>query len=344
MTFQLSSLRLPIIQAPMAGGINTPHLVAAVANAGGVGSFGFAYSSPQKISDDLAATRALANGALNANFFIFQPVDLPGTEVQEECLQALRDLPINGEYVLTIPKAPFYPVLADLLEPVWQHRPEILSFHFGIPPASVIEKAHALGIAVCATATSVEEAMLIDKAGIDFIVAQGIEAGGHRGIFDLEKEDLKLPIDDLLQSLVKRVSVPVVAAGGLMNGTDIRRVMKLGAVAAQMGTAFLCCDESGASLAHKQYLLNEKSRGTSFTRSFSGRPAQGITNKFMTLMKDKPHLPFPIQNTLTGPLRQLAVKLNDGEFQSLWAGSAYDKVRQMTTSELMEVLQNELST
>ncbi len=338
MKFEFSSLQKPIIQAPMAGGINTPQLASAVANAGGVGSFGFAYSRPQKIRDDLAATRALTNGAINASFFIFQPVDLPDEKTQAQCSQALRQLPVQGDYDLTVPTAPFYPELGELLEPVWEQRPDILTFHFGIPPQSVIEKARALAISVGVTATSVEEAVLIEKSGVDFIVAQGIEAGGHRGIFDIRQPDLALPIDALVTLITKKVAVPVVAAGGIMTGADIKRVMNLGATAVQMGTAFLCCTESGASAAHKLVLLKEQKRGTTFTNSFSGRPAQGICNQFIRLMEDKPHLPFPIQNTLTASLRQLALKLNDGEFQSLWAGSHYHQIREMSASELMERL------
>jgi nitronate monooxygenase len=343
MRFNFSTLQKPIIQAPMAGGINTPELVSAVANAGGVGSFGFAYSSPQKINEDLVATKSLTKGPINANFFIFQEVELPSEEKQLECVNALARLPIVGKMVLPIPKPPFYPALEPMLEPIWIHRPALLTFHFGIPPLSVIEKAHVLGIAVGVTATSIEEAELIQKSNIDFVIAQGIEAGGHRGTFDPQQQDLLLPIDELLQSIVKKVSIPVVAAGGIMDGGDIKRMMDLGATAVQMGTAFIGCQESGASPAHKTYLLQKQDRGTSFTKSFSGRLAQGINNQFIGMMKDQPYLPFPIQNTLTGPIRQLAVKLNDGEFQSLWAGKAYSKTRALKVCELMEVLDKEFS-
>jgi len=340
--FKLSNLGIPIIQAPMAGGINNPRLASEVSNAGGVGSFGFSYSTPQKISEDLAATKALTNGPINANFFVFSPVDLPAQTIQEQAIQALKNLPIEGEYSLPIPQAPFYPDLEEQLNPVWKHCPEILTFHFGIPAASVIEKAHALGIAIGMTATSLKEAVAIEKAGADFIVAQGIEAGGHRGIFNPQDADEKLSTIDLTKLLVKGCSIPVVAAGAIMDGTDIAKVLKAGAVAAQLGTAFLCCDESGASLAHKEYLLTQHSRGSVLTTGFSGRPARGIANEFIRLMESKTILPFPIQNTITASLRQLAGKANNGEYQSLWAGQDYSRTRQLSAKGIMNALQEEL--
>lgn len=340
--FNFSRLKVPIIQAPMAGGINNPRLASEVGNAGGVGSFGFAYSTPQKISEDLVATRALTKGPINANFFVFSPVDLPGQAFQAQALEALSNLPIDGDYSVSIPQAPFYPDVEEQLNPVWEHCPEILTFHFGIPPLRVIEKAHSLGISVGITATSIKEAVAIEKAGADFIVAQGIEAGGHRGIFDPNTTDEKLTAIDLTKKLASGCSIPVVCAGAIMDGADIANALKVGAKAAQLGTAFLCCDDSGASSAHKDYLLNQHGRGSVFTTGFSGRPARGIENEFIRLMKDKANLPFPIQNTMTASLRELAGKTNNGEFQSLWAGQDYARTRNLSARDLMLALKEEL--
>lgn len=320
----------------MAGGVNTPALAAAVANAGGVGSFGFTYTSPEKISADLNATQALTVGPLNANFFVFQPVALPDVAQQAAALLALRALGLPDELVLQMPQAPFYPDLETLLQPVWQHRPALLTFHFGIPSDAVMQRAKALGITVGITATSLAEAKQIEAAGADFIVAQGAEAGGHRGTFEPDGADAELALDDLLRLLVPSIRLPIVAAGAVMDGADIHRVMRLGAVAAQMGTAFLCCDESGASPAHQAFIRHEHARGTAFTRGFSGRRAQGIANQFMTQLEGQTTLPFPIQNTLTGPIRQRAVQRNDGEHQSLWAGQAYAKAQALPATVLMQ--------
>jgi nitronate monooxygenase len=340
--FNFSKLGLPIIQAPMAGGINNPRLASEVSNAGGVGSFGFTYSTSQKISEDLAATKALTKGTINANFFVFSPVDLPAQAVQDQAIEALMNLRIEGEYALTIPQAPFYPDLEEQLKPVWEHCPEILTFHFGIPSLGIIEKAHLSGIAVGITATNLKEAVAIEKAGADFIVAQGIEAGGHRGIFNPAEADEKLSTSELTKLLVKSCSIPIVAAGAIMDGTDIANTLKSGAVAAQLGTAFLCCEESGASLAHKEYLLKHQNRDSVFTTGFSGRPARGIDNEFIRWMEGKMVLPFPIQNTLTASLKQLAGKTNDGEYQSLWAGQAYARTRALSAKNLMLALKQEL--
>jgi nitronate monooxygenase len=340
--FNFSTLAIPIIQAPMAGGINNPKLASEVSNAGGVGSFGFYYSTPQKISEDLVATRALTKGPVNANFFIFSTVDLPPEAVQEKATEALRNLAFDGEYSLSIPRAPFYPDLGEQLEPVWKHCPDLLTFHFGIPAPSIIEKAHSLGITVGITATSLQEAKAIEQAGADFIVAQGIEAGGHRGIFNPDEADEKLTTIALTKLLVKECSIPIVAAGAIMDGADIAHALKSGAIAAQMGTAFLCCEESGATLAHKEYLLKQHNRGSVFTTGFSGRPARGIANEFIRLMESKMVLPFPIQNTLTASLRQLAAKTNNGEYQSLWAGQDYSKTRNLSAKNLMLALREEL--
>jgi nitronate monooxygenase len=326
----------------MAGGITTPQLVAAVANHGGVGSFGFAYSTPEKIHADLVTAQSLTSGPINANFFVFNSVRLPSDEMQANAIQALRSLGVDGVQSLTIPVAPFYPNLMEQLEPVWRARPAILSFHFGLPPDGVIAKAHALGIAVGITATSLGEGLAIESASADFIVAQGIEAGGHRGQFDLQANVEALSTLELTAQLAKRCRIPIVAAGGIMNGAHIQDALATGAQAAQLGTAFLCCDESGTPPSYRHYLLHKQDRPTTLTKAFSGRLARGLENTFTRTMQDQTTLPFPIQNTLTGLLRQWAVAQNDAEYQSLWAGTGYAQVRSMSTKDLMQQLRNEI--
>jgi nitronate monooxygenase len=340
--FNFTQLALPLIQAPMAGGITTPQLVAAVANQGGVGSFGFAYSAPEKIHADLVAAQSLTSGPINANFFVFSPVFLPSDQMQNNAMQALRTLGVDGVQSLTIPAEPFYPNLMKQLEPIWNARPAILSFHFGLPPEGVIEKAHALGIAVGISATSLEEALAIESAHADFIVAQGIEAGGHRGQFDLQAKDEALSTLALTAQLAKHCYIPIVAAGGIMNGADIQAALANGAQAAQMGTAFLCCDESGTPPSYRHYLLHKQDRPTMLTKAFSGRLARGLENTFTRTMQDQVTLPFPIQNTMTGSLRQWASAQNNAEYQSLWAGTAYAQVRSISTAALVQKLRDEI--
>ena len=326
----------------MAGGITTPQLVAAVANHGGVGSFGFAYSTPEKIHTDLVMAQSMTSGPINANFFVFSPVCLPSEQIQKNAMQALGSLGVGGVQSLALPVEPFYPNLMEQLEPIWKTRPAILSVHFGPPPEGVIEKAHALGIAVGISATSLTEALAIESAHADFIIAQGIEAGGHRGQFDLQAKDEVLNTLELTAQLAKHCYIPIVAAGGIMNGAHIKNALAKGAQAVQMGTAFLCCDESGTPPSYRHYLMHKQERPTTLTKAFSGRLARGLENTFTRTMQDQTTLPFPIQNTLTGPLRQWAVAQNDAEYQSLWAGTAYAQVRSMTTKDLMQQLRNEI--
>ena len=326
----------------MAGGLNTPQLASAVCNAGGAGSFGFAYSTAEKIAQDLLATKALTSGPVNANLFIFQPVQMPSADVVDKAVAALSGFFIQGGYELSIPSAPFFPNLENQLEAIWSEPPAMLTFHFGIPPKGIIEAAHAKGISVGITATSVDEGLAIVRSGADFIVAQGIEAGGHRGTFNAHGDDSELPIEPLVHQLVNQTNCPVVAAGGIMTGQDINRALALGAVAAQMGTGFLCCDEAATPPTYRKMLLNDALKPTQFTRGFSGRWARGISNEFIERMDGRPTLPFPIQNTLTAVIRQAAANSDDSGYQSLWAGRHYAKIRSMSVQALMEVLIQEM--
>ncbi len=339
--FAFNDLSVPIIQAPMAGGTNTPNLVSGVANFGGVGSFGFAYATPENIEKSLVTTKKLTAGYINSNFFVFKDVKLPEKETQIKCLEALTSLPFGEQVEFKIPSAPFFISLDDQLGPVWDHRPAIVTFHLGIPNLPIIEKAKSLGIKVGITATNELEALDVVKAGADFIVAQGFEAGGHRGVFDLGTQDDQLKLDDLLVKLTKKISLPIVAAGGLMTGTDIRRVINLGAKAAQMGTAFLCSSEAGTSAIHRDYLLNNQDRETKITNAFSGRPARGIDNTFIKNMQNEPILPFPAQNSFTANLRKTSEIIANGEFVSHWAGENFKKIRNLSCSQILHELKIE---
>ena len=319
---------VPIIQAPMAGGYTPPKLVGAVSNAGAIGSFGFSYSDTSQINNDLIEARKLTQGVINSNFFIFPETKLPSNKELLKAVNALKSLPLNVEY--TIPSKPFYPSLHQQLEPIWKHKPQLLTFHFGLPPKGVIEKAHSYGIFVGVTATCIEEAFEIEKSGSDFIVAQGIEAGGHRGTFESDAiDDKKLSTFELSKVLVKKCSIPIVSAGGIMNGRDIKKFLNEGAVAVQMGTAFLCCNEAGTNQIHREYILDKKKRKSVFTKNFSGRYARGIDNEFISLMNGKDILPFPLQNSLTTPLRKEASKSKNGEYQSFWAGKEFKKAQSL---------------
>ena len=341
--FDFSKLEVPVIQAPMAGGFNTPELASSVANSGGVGSFGFSFTSAEKIEETLNITKKLTNGYLNANFFVFNPIKLPNKRDQKNAIEALSSLSFDEEYELEIPRSPFYFTLEDQIEATLKCLPSIVTFHLGVPSGSIIEKIKNFGIKIGITATNLSEALTIEKIGADFIVLQGIEAGGHRGIFDQNASDQGLSLNSLIRKVSGEVRIPFVAAGGIMNGKDIKRLLRLGANAAQLGTAFLCCNEAGTRPVHKDYLLNEQNRKTKLTRAFSGRVARGIINKYILEMEDKTILPFPAQNTLTTQLRIVSAKKNNGEFINLWAGTNFPKIRALSANKLMAELKKEIS-
>ncbi len=205
-----------------------------------------------------------------------------------------------------------------------------------------MRKIKSSGIKVGITATTFMSPKSMESVGADLFVAQGLKAGGHRGVFNQENTDEKMKLDNLLIKILENVSIPIVAAGGIMEGSDIKRVTKIGAQAAQLGTAFLACDEAGTSTIHKYYLLNEKKRKTQITKAFSGRVARGINNKFIEEMNGKQIFPFPVQNTVTTPLRKVSQNKNNGEFINLWAGTNFNKVRNISAKELMKKLSEEL--
>ncbi|MDC0222213.1 nitronate monooxygenase [Gammaproteobacteria bacterium] len=333
---------IPIIQAPMAG-YTTPELVAAVSNAGAIGSFGFAFSNAERIDSDLSEARKLTDKSINANFFVFAEQHAPSDKDCKIAIDVLDRLPLAADITYQSLSAPFSPLLERQLEPIWKHKPEFLTFHFGLPPKYILQKAQSLGMCVGVTATCLEEAEAIENHGADFVVAQGIQAGGHRGTFSIDGGgDQKLLTFDLLKILKENCLLPIVCAGGIMNGGDIVTYLNEGAAAVQMGTSFLCCDEAGTNPLHKKYVLEERQRKTVYTKGFSGRWAQSIENEFTSSMECKYVLPFPLQNTLTNPLRKFAVKTGNGEYQSLWAGTEFKKARALPAAELISQLVSEM--
>lgn len=336
----IKSLKIPIIQAPMAGGMNTPASVAAVCNFGGVGSFGFAYSTPAAIAQTLATTKLLTNGPINCNFFIFPEVEPPTADridAVKEVVSRIAAMPVDQ---LPTPHAPFTPCLEDQLAPVWEHRPALLTFHFGVPLPWVVERARALGILLGGTATTSGEAAALEAAGMDFIIAQGIEAGGHQGCF-LGDEAPRSTLA-LVKHLAQQTSLPVIAAGGIMTGQHIHRAMQEGAACVHMGTAFLSCNEVELSTAHRRALRSDQP--TALTAVFSGRRARCFVNRFVSEFEASgvPPLPFPVQNTLTGTMRRAAVERDDGSVQALYTGQNHQHSKFLPVTGMLTVLRQEL--
>jgi len=336
-----------LVQAPMAGGPTTPALVAAVSAAGALGSFGFAYTTPEQIHAQCQTLLEQTKGQevrWNANFFIFPPSKEPGAEnvtlaktTLEPFGQRLGIDTNEFSHLTSLPN------LTDQVAAALTYHPALVSFHFGVPAQSIIDEIQETGCKVAVTATSLAEAQTIKASGVDFIVAQGLEAGGHRGVFDPKFDAVKLSTLELVTQLVSGVDLPVIAAGGIMTGADIAILRQAGADAVQLGSAFLTVDECGLCDLYREALTKFKNRPTELTTGFSGRPARGISNQFIETMASSEHnrLPFPWQNTLTGAMRKAAGAKQDLELMSLWAGENYGQARNCSAAELIESLEQQ---
>jgi nitronate monooxygenase len=329
----------PIIQGPMGGGPSTAELVAAVSNAGGLGSLGAAYQTPEQILDTIRRIRALTSRPFNVNLFA-------GAWSTKQDFNAgpILDLLAEVHERLGLPP-PIAPTPAPdpfpaQLEAVLDARPAIFSFTFGIPDRDVMSRLKSRGIQIWGTATTVEEARQLEQAGVDAIVAQGAEAGAHRGTFLDSFESSMVPTLDLVRATVDAVKLPVIATGGLMDGRDIVSAIKAGASAAQLGTAFLACPESGASEAYKRAILTVKEDSTVVTRAFSGRPARGLRNAFIDQVdgRQKLILPYPMQNALTRSMRTAAAQQGLADYLSLWAGQGVARACAMPAGDLVAAL------
>lgn len=332
----------PIIQAPLAGGGDTPALVAAVSEAGGFGSIGAAYLTPEQIAAACAAVRAKTRRPFGINLFAPQPP--PPLDVEASSAVS-RVAPFFAQLGLAAPTAPLPPVSgfdAQLAAAI-DGGALLFSFTLGMLPAAAFAAIKAKGLVLAGTATTVDEAVALERAGVDVVVAQGSEAGGHRGTFDHAKADSSLiGTLALVPQIVDAVRVPVVASGGIMDGRGIAAALALGAGAAQLGTAFLTCDEAGVPDAYKHAILDAHEDQTRVTRAFSGRAARGIVNRFMREIDAAGDvLPFPLQNSLTRPLRTAAATLGRAEFLSLWAGQGVRMARRQTAADLVAALAKE---
>jgi len=344
----------PIIQAPLAGGGDTPDLVAAVSNSGALGFIGAAYLTPEQIESTAAAVRAKTSRPFGIN--LFAPV--PGSDSPSIPNSMLARLsPYFAELGLPAPASASFPTgqtgshasstgdrtdaqLAAALE----SGASCFSFTLGLLSADAVAQIKARKMFLVGTATTVDEAVQLEKLGVDAIITQGSEAGGHRGTFATDFAQGMVGTISLVPQVVDAVRLPVIASGGIMDGRGIIAALALGAQAAQMGTAFLTCHEAGVPEVYKQAILNAREDQTRITRAFSGRPARGIVNRFMTEMEeDEASIPqFPIQNSLTRSLRTAAAKQGRAEFLSLWSGQGARLARRQSAAELIERLAGEM--
>lgn len=338
-------LSLPLIQAPMAG-ISTPALAAAVCNAGALGSIGVGATTADGAREMIADLRARTDRAFNVNLFVHAspPADAARNTAWLDFLA-----PVFAEFGAAPPAAlrTIYTSFAD--DPAMQRaiidmRPPVVSFHFGLPPPDVIRALLDGGAILLATATNPQEARLIGESGIHAIVAQGIEAGGHRGIFDPAAPDDALGTLALTRLLVRDSHLPVIAAGGIMDGAGIAAMIRLGAVAAQLGTAFITCPESAADAAYRQALAGPGAYHTVLTPLISGRPARALANRFTALAR-APGAPappaYPIAYDAGKALHAAAKARGEHGFGAHWAGQGAPLARAMPAARLVETLRAE---
>ncbi len=326
----------PIVQAPMAGGPSTPELVAAVSNAGGLGSLGAAYLPPQKIREQVRKIHDLTERPFNVNLFVPVPFEVDPTRIERA--NVLLG-PYREELGIEAPEElpSFAESFEDQLEAVLEERVPVFSFTFGSLGPKLVGRLKENGATVMGTATTVREGLRLEEDGVDMVVAQGSEAGAHRGTFLGDFADAMIGTMALVPQLADALSIPVVASGGIMDGRGLAAALILGAEAVQMGTAFLVCEESGAHPKYKRAVLEAAEDETAVTRVFSGRAARGLKNRFLVEVGEHEGElpPFPVQNALTRDVRAAAQRQDRPEFMSLWAGQAVRLARPTNVAELL---------
>lgn len=333
-------LTFPIIQAPMAGGITTPELVSEVSNQGALGMIGAGYLKPDHLRLHIKQVKELTNAKFGVNLFVPEYFELNEDQV-EKSKQLIDKYELPLSHKIKEPDLPTKEIekqtYEELLKIVIEERVAACSFTFGIPTKKTIENLKQNGIMTIGTATTVPEAIAIEQVGMDAVVVQGSEAGGHRGNFLADSPNSMIGLMALIPQVADQVSIPIIAAGGIMDGRGLSAALCLGAKAVQMGTAFLTCKESGAQTVHKEAVLRAKSEDIVTTKAFSGKEARGIQNRFTKEMSEHENKlpPFPVQNALTQNLRKAASRQKNVDFMSLWAGQSPTLAREETVEQLL---------
>jgi nitronate monooxygenase len=339
-------LAAPIVQGPFGGGISSIDLVVAVSESGGLGSFGVHHLHAAGIRDVAAQIRARTARPFALNLWIpMDDSDDPQITDEEFARSTALLDPYFRELDVPLPKRPerFSPCYAEQIEAVLDARPAVFSFVFGIPSDDVLRRCRELNIVTLGAATTVDEAMALERAGVDMVVATGLEAGGHRVSFLASAEESLTGTFALVPQVADAVRVPVIAAGGIADARGIAAALTLGAQGVQIGTAFLACEESNAGDTHRRILFSPEARYTGLTRVFSGRLARGIRNRLMDELE--PHasdIPrYPVQNWLTGVMKKAAREQDRPDLMSLWGGQAASLLKQRDARSLMTSLVEE---
>jgi nitronate monooxygenase len=341
MTIQeLLGIDLPIIQAPMAG-VQGSALAVAVCNAGGLGSLPCAMLSTDVLRDELAAIQAQTTASYNVNFFCHQA---PQPDAQRDKAWRAALAPYFAEYGLdanAIPSGPGrIPFSAQAAEVLEKFKPPVVSFHFGLPSALLLNRVRSWGAKILSSATTVAEARWLEGQGVDAIIAQGVEAGGHRGIFLSEDLNTQVGTFALVPQIVQAVKVPVIAAGGIADARGVAAAMALGAAGVQVGTAYLLCPEATTTALHRAALKSDAARVTALTNVFTGRPARGIVNRVMRELGPISAVApaFPLATAAIAPLRAQAEGLGQSDFTPLWAGQNTTGCKEIPAAQLTREL------
>jgi nitronate monooxygenase len=337
---RLLGTELPLIQAPMAG-VQGHALAVAVSNAGGLGSLPCAMLDLDTMRKELAAIRAQTKQPFSVGFFCHaQPEPSAAREATWRAALApyYREYGIDATAIPAGPgRVPFSAAAADVLG---EFKPPVVSFHFGLPSAELLARVRSWGAKILSSATTVVEARWLEAHGVDAVIAQGLEAGGHRGNFLSDDLSTQVGTLALVPQIAKAVNVPVIAAGGIADASGVRAAMTLGAAGVQVGTAYMLCPEATTSAVHRTALKGEDARVTALTSLFTGRPARGIVNRLMReLGPISPAAPvFPLATSAIAPLRAKAESQGKGDFSPLWCGQNPSGCREIPAAELTRVL------
>lgn len=339
----LLGIEYPIMQGPFGGNLSSVELTAAVSNAGGLGGYGAYTMSPQEIFEADKQLKAATNKPYNINLWVSDhDISPSGLSDDQYDKTAALFKPYFDEVGIPLPEKPgsFQSRFENQLDVILDVKPKVFSFMFGVLSADVLEQCRKSGIVAVGTATTLDEALFLEAAGVDMIIASGFEAGGHRPSFLASAESSLTGTFVLLQLIREKVKTPIIAAGGIANGKGVAAALALGASAAQVGTAFLACDESNALPIHREMLFSDAAKYTTLSRAYTGRLGRGLTSRIAKEIagKEENILPFPLQTTLISPLRKAALEQQKWDMILFWAGQISPILKHTKAKELMHSL------
>lgn len=343
---EILGIQYPVLQGPFGGNLSSVELVSIVSNAGGLGGYGAYTLSPEEIIKVNQEIKSSTNKPYNINLWVSDTDTVDGTVSDVQFNKAERLFkPYFDELGIALPEkpAPFKTRFENQVEVVLHQKPPVFSFMFGVPSADILEQCHRLGMITIGAATTLDEAITLESAGVDLIIASGFEAGGHRPSFLRSAESSTTGTFVLLQLIKEKVKTPIIAAGGIANGKGVAAAMMLGADAAQIGTAFLATNESNATAIHKEMLFSDGAKYTTLSRAFTGRLGRGITSRIAKdlIHKEKDFLPFPLQTQFMSHLRKAAIEQEKWDMILFWGGQIAPILKHKKAGDLMKSILEE---